>query len=129
MARGVLQVTSKRTLEIDANVCIHSNTGRCTVLTLLQAAAESSIIGILMPFVIMFAVFYFLLLRPQQAQQKKRREMLGSLRRGDKVVTVGGIHGEITAIKDDDITLKIADNVEIKITRAGVGQKKGSEGS
>lgn len=98
-------------------------------MILLQAAADTSIIGVLMPFVIMFAVFYFLLLRPQQTQQKKRREMLGALRRGDKVVTVGGIHGEITAIKDDDVTLKIAENVEVKMNRSGIGQKKGAEGS
>lgn len=95
----------------------------------LQAAPEGSLLSALLPLIVMFAVFYFILIRPQQAQQKKRREMLQSLRRGDKIVTVGGIHGEIVAIKDDQLTVRIAENVDIRLNRAGVGSKKGAEGT
>lgn len=93
----------------------------------LQVQGEVSIWSAIMPFVIMMGVFYLFLLRPQQVQQKKRREMLSALRRGDKVVTVGGIHGEITAIRDDVITLAIADGVEIKISRNGIASKRTTE--
>lgn len=93
----------------------------------LQAAPEVSVLSTILPFIIMLGVFYLFLLRPQQAQQKKRREMLSELRRGDKVVTVGGIHGEITAIRDDVITLRIADGIEIKMNRSGIGQKRVTE--
>ncbi len=87
----------------------------------LQAATGApGIIQLLLPFIIMFAVFYFILLRPQQAQQKKRKEMLNSLKQGDKVVTVGGILGEIVALREDYLTLKIADNCEVRISRSGV---------
>lgn len=88
------------------------------------AAQQAGVWGLIFWTVAMFAIFYFLLWRPQQVQQKKRREMLQSLRRGDKVITVGGIYGEITAIRDDVVTLRIADGVEIKISRNGIGSKR-----
>lgn len=97
-------------------------------MTFLQAAqGTGSVLGSFLPLIIVFVVFYIFLIRPQQIQQKKRREMLDGLKKGDKVVTVGGIHGEITAIQDDDLTLRIADKVEIKLSRAGVSRVKGKE--
>lgn len=97
-------------------------------MVLLQAQpAEVSIWQLIMPFVLMMAVFYFFLIRPQQVQQKKRREMLQALRRGDKVITVGGIHGEIVALRDDVVTLRIADGVDIKISRNGIGSKRAAD--
>lgn len=82
-------------------------------------------ISAFLPFVLLFAIFWFALIRPQQREQKKRREMLSKLKRGDKVVTVGGIYGEIVAIKDDEVRLQIADKVEITIARSGIGQLRG----
>ncbi|MGI6037577.1 MAG: preprotein translocase subunit YajC [Limnochordia bacterium] len=79
------------------------------------------------PFIFMMIVFYFLLIRPQQQQQKRRQELLASLKRGDKVITVGGIHGEITELRDDVITLRIAENVDIRVSRAGISVVKGKE--
>lgn len=73
-----------------------------------------------LPIIVMFVIFYFLLIRPQQTQQKKRREMLASLKKGDRVVSIGGIYGMIKEIKDDTVVLRIADNVNIKIARAGI---------
>ncbi len=88
----------------------------------LQAeAAAPNIFSLLMPFVIMLVVFYFILLRPQQRQQKQRQEMLAELKKGDKVITVGGVFGEITALREDHVTLKIADKVEVKMSRSGIG--------
>lgn len=97
-------------------------------MTFMQAAqGTGSLLGSFLPIIVIFAVFYFILIRPQQQQQKKRREMLEELKKGDKVITVGGIHGEITAIQDDDLTLRIADKVEVRMTRAGVSRVKGKE--
>lgn len=98
-------------------------------MTFLQVdpASTGSLIGSLMPLVIVFVVFYFVLIRPQQQQQKKRRAMLESLKKGDRVITIGGIHGEITAVHDDDVTLRIADKVEIRLARTGVARVKGQD--
>jgi preprotein translocase subunit YajC len=56
-----------------------------------------------LPIIVMFVIFYFLLIRPQQIQKKKRREMLASLKKGDRVVSIGGIYGMIKEIKDDTV--------------------------
>ncbi|MEW6244153.1 MAG: preprotein translocase subunit YajC [Bacillota bacterium] len=74
-----------------------------------------------LPFILLFAFMWFLIIRPQQQQQKKRQKMLSELKKGEKVVTVGGIHGTITEIKGDVLTLRIADKVEVNINRTGVG--------
>lgn len=81
--------------------------------------SPESLAGFL-PIILVFVIFYFLLIRPQQAQQKKRREMLASLKKGDRVISIGGIYGMIKEIKDDTVVLRIADNVNIKIARAGI---------
>lgn len=74
-----------------------------------------------LPFVLIFVLFYFLILRPQRKQGKKRDEMLKSLKRGDDVVTSGGIYGKILNISEDNIvTLEIAKAVSIRISRSGI---------
>jgi len=70
--------------------------------------------------IVIFAIFYFILIRPQQQQQKRRREMLASLKKGDRVLPIGGIYGVIKEINDDVLTLRIADNVNIKFARGGI---------
>ncbi len=84
-------------------------------------AQQGSLVSSLLMFGLMFVVFYFLLIRPQQVQQRKRREMLSSLRKGNHVVTVGGIYAQIVDVKEDSLTLEIADKVRVKTTRAAVG--------
>ena len=73
-----------------------------------------------LPLILLFVIFYFLLIRPQQKQQKKRQELLKSLQKGDRVVTIGGIHGVIKDIKEDVLTLRVADNVNVKFARGGI---------
>ncbi len=77
-------------------------------------------LGSFIPLILLFVIFYFLLIRPQQRQQKQRREMIGSLKKGDRVVTIGGIHGVIKEIDDKVISLRVADNLNLKFTRAAV---------
>lgn len=81
----------------------------------------------LLPLFLLVVVFYFLIMRPQQVQQKKRQAMLGALRKGDRVVTIGGIFGTVTEVKDDHIRVRIADKVEVEMAKAGIDHVR-SEG-
>ncbi len=76
---------------------------------------------------IFFAILYFLMIRPQQKQQKKRKEMMDGLRLDDAIVTIGGVHGKITKLGEDTITLKVADKIEIDFDKTAVGYVKGQE--
>ena len=79
-----------------------------------------------LPFILIFVLFYFLILRPQQKQSKKREELLKSLKRGDNVITSGGIYGKIVNISEDDIvSLEIAKGVNIRIGRSGIAGLEG----
>ncbi len=74
-------------------------------------------IGAFLPLILMFAIFYFLLIRPQQKKAKMHREFLGSLKRGDYVLTSGGIYGRIIDVDGDILTVEIAKEMSIKINR------------
>ena len=69
------------------------------------------------PLLLMFAIFYFLLIRPQQKKAKEHQVYLSNLKKGDGVVTTGGLHGEITGLTDSVVTLEIADNIRVKVSR------------
>jgi preprotein translocase subunit YajC len=86
-------------------------------------------LGPFVPLILLFVIFYFLLIRPQQKQQKKRQEMIKSLKKGDRVVTIGGIHGVIKEIDEAIISLRVADNLNLKFARAAVDRvlEDGSE--
>ncbi len=70
------------------------------------------------PLVFMFAIFYFLLIRPQQKKAKEHKALIDALKKGDAVVTAGGVHGKVVSIEDAVVTLEIAPNVNIKIIRS-----------
>jgi preprotein translocase subunit YajC len=77
----------------------------------------------LMPILLMFVIFYLLLLRPQQQRVKAHREMVANLRRGDTVVTAGGIIGQVTRVKDDgEIEVEIAENTRVRIMKGTVAE-------
>jgi len=73
-----------------------------------------------LPLILIFVVFYFLLIRPQQKKAKEHQEFLGNLKKGDSVVTSGGIHGRITGLTDTIVTLEVAEGVRIKVSRPSV---------
>ncbi len=76
-----------------------------------------------MPFVLIIVIFYFLLWRPQQKKMKHHREMLGNLKRGDRIVTGGGIYGRIARVEgDDDLIVEIAPEVRIRVVRGTVSE-------
>lgn len=86
--------------------------------------ASNPLIGLL-PFVLIFVLFYVLMILPQQRQRKKHQAMLGALKKGDRVVTSSGLIGSITNIHDDVVTLQIADNVKVKLLRSAVASLRG----
>ena len=80
-------------------------------------------LGAFLPLILIFAVFYILLIRPQQKKMKQHREMINNLKRGDKIVTSGGIIGSITKVKENrELTLEISENVEIQIAPGMVSE-------
>ena len=82
-------------------------------------AGGGDIFSMMFPLVLIFAVFYFLLIRPQQKKMKDHREMLAAVRRGDKVVTGGGIIGTVAKVtSDDELQVEIAEGVKVKISRS-----------
>lgn len=83
-----------------------------------------------LPLIFIFVIFYFLLIRPQQKKQKEHANLVASLKSGDRVITTAGIHGLITNVKENTVSLKVADNVKIEMDRAAiVTVQKSAEGS
>lgn len=72
------------------------------------------------PFILIFVVMWFLLIRPQQKKAKEHRAMVAALKRGDRVVTTGGIYGQIAHVGDDHLMVEIADGVKIKVVRDAI---------
>lgn len=73
-----------------------------------------------LPLVLMLGVFYFLMIRPQQKRMKEHREMVGALKKGDEVVTNGGLGGTVTKVGDAYLSLRVADNVEVNVQKSAV---------
>ena len=76
--------------------------------------------GSLVPLILMFAIFYFLLIRPQQKRSKEHRVMIDNLKKGDRIITSGGLYGRITAVNENTLTVEIADKVRVKVMRSNV---------
>ncbi len=72
------------------------------------------------PLILMFVIFYFLLIRPQQKKTKEHRQMIDNLKTGDRIITSGGLHGRITGVSDNALTVEIAEKVRVKVNRASV---------
>jgi preprotein translocase subunit YajC len=78
----------------------------------------------IIPLVFMFAIFYFLLIRPQQKKAKEHKALLESMKKGDNVITAGGVHGKVVAVENELVTLDVANNVNIKITKSYIAAIK-----
>lgn len=82
--------------------------------------ATTALLVQLFPFLLIFVVFYFLMIRPQQRAMKARQEMIASLKRGDVVVTSGGLIGKIKSVADDEVRVELATNVEVRVIRSSI---------
>lgn len=96
------------------------------MLFLLQAAGKQSspggMLSMLLPFILMFVVMYFLILRPQKKKERERKALLSRIKRNDRVVTAGGVHGVITSVRENEIILRVDDakDVKIKVDRSAI---------
>jgi preprotein translocase subunit YajC len=108
-------------------------TGISNLLPLLLGAPESGsasggaaggggtqLITMLVTFGLIIVVFYFLVIRPQNKKQKDAKKMLEGLRKGDKVVTIGGMHGYVESVKDNDVLVKVDENVKVKFNKSAI---------
>ncbi|TLD43004.1 MAG: Preprotein translocase subunit YajC [Candidatus Jettenia ecosi] len=86
---------------------------------LLEAAGKQSspggMLSMLLPFILMFVVMYFLILRPQKRKERERKDLLSKVKKSDRVVTAGGIHGTITSVRENEVILRIDDTKDIKV--------------
>jgi preprotein translocase subunit YajC len=97
-----------------------------TVFAAAQAQSQApapggNLMGMLLPFILVFVIFYLLIIMPQRKKQKKHMEMVESLKAGDRIITTAGIFGTVMGVEKDRIELKIAANVKIEITKSAVG--------
>src|SRR5215210_5212223 len=97
------------------------------LIAMSSAAGQANTLGAFLPFALILAIFYFLILMPMQKRQKKVQEFQESLKVGDKIITTGGMYGQITKVNDKSVQLQIADKVRIEIARASVGGYQGQE--
>jgi len=83
-------------------------------------AGPGGIITSFLPFIAVILIFYFLIIRPQNKKRKETERMLGSLKKGDRVVTIGGIHGTIQSVRDTTVIVKVDDNVKLEFLRSAI---------
>ena len=93
-----------------------------TLALLLQSSSDSTIAFLIniLPIAAIFLVFYFLVIGPANKQKRKTQEMLSSLKKGDRVVTSGGIYGTVQGVEPEVVYLKISDNVKVKVARSAI---------
>jgi preprotein translocase subunit YajC len=82
--------------------------------------AQGGAFGAFIPLILMFAIFYFLLIRPQQKKAKEHKNMVAALKKGDRVVSSGGLHGTVTGITDDVVTMEVAPKVRVRVSRGSI---------
>jgi len=94
-------------------------------IQLAQAQTQSPLVS-LVPIFLVFGIFYFLLLAPMRKRQKALRKVVEGLKRGDKVVTNGGLIGEIAAVEDRVVHLKLGENVKVRVLKSAIAGLEGS---
>ena len=94
-------------------------------IPLLQGAASAatgsqSMLMTVLPFVLIIAIFYFFIIRPQNKKQKEAEQMRNALSKGDKVVTIGGVHGTVASVKESTVIIKVEDGARIEFDRSAI---------
>jgi len=84
-------------------------------------------LGAFVPIIAIFVIFYFLLIRPQQKRQKEHQKMIDDLKKGDDVITAGGIHGTVVGVAETIATVEIAKDIRVKVTKSSIGAVKTEE--
>ncbi|MFH1689096.1 MAG: preprotein translocase subunit YajC [Candidatus Eisenbacteria bacterium] len=89
-----------------------------------QGEAGGGGTSMLIMLVAIFAIFYFLMIRPESKRRKERQSMIDSLARGDKIVTIGGLYGEVQDVHDDKLVIRIAENLKVEVAKTAVSSKR-----
>ncbi len=87
-----------------------------------QAGGFAAMLQAFLPLILIFAIFYLLLIRPQRQRMKQHQQMVANLRRGDRVVTAGGLIGTVTRVYDDEAMVELADGVRVRVVRATISE-------
>lgn len=95
------------------------------LLAFQQGGDGGGLTGTILMFGLIILIFYFFILRPQQKRQRERQKLLGSLKKGDKVVTTGGIHGTIVGMEEKTILVQVSDTLKLKFDRSAVSSSTG----
>lgn len=88
--------------------------------TAASASTSGSMVGTLIPFLLIIVIFYFFLIRPQNKKQKETQKMLDALKKGDKVITIGGIHGTVSSVKEKTVIVKVDENCKLEFNRTAI---------
>ena len=91
------------------------------------APGAGGMFGALMPLILIFVIFYFLLILPQRRKQKEHREMVRNVKKGDKIITTGGLYGTITKLKKNYVEIEVANQVKLRVQRNCISQLRGEE--
>ncbi len=85
---------------------------------------QNGFLGMIFPIVVFVLVFYFLIIRPQRKRQKEHENLIASLRRGDQVVTIGGLFGTVKEVKDDSFILEVDEGVKVRVLKSAISFKR-----
>lgn len=85
-----------------------------------SASSSLSLVGSLLPFLLIIVIFYLFLIRPQNKKQKETQKMLDALKKGDKVITIGGIHGTVSSVKENTVIVKVDDDCKLEFNRTAI---------
>jgi len=91
-----------------------------TAIALLQSAGAAALVMQVLPIVAIGAIFYFLVVAPANKQRRQTQAMLSALKKGDRVITTGGIYGTIQGVENDVVFLKVAENVKVRLARSAI---------
>jgi len=106
---------------------MNSILGPSTALALLASPGILDALKGLAPMLLIFAIFYVVLMLPMQRQRKALRQMIENLKKGDRVVTSGGLYGEVISVDGATVILRIADNVRVRVAKSAVSGLEGAE--
>ncbi len=95
-------------------------------LVVAAASGEQSLLGALIPMIVIFGIFYLIWFMPLRKKQKALESLLGALKKGDRVVTNGGLYGEVTKVEDHIVVLKLAENIKVRVSRRAIAGLEGS---
>jgi preprotein translocase subunit YajC len=89
-----------------------------------QAQSPNPLLSLLVPFILIYVIFYFLIIRPQRNKEKEHQKMLSNLAKNDEIVTAGGIHATVVNVKEKTVVARIDDNVKVELEKTSVSQVK-----